>query len=190
METIQKKNATAQRWLSVHPNYVFVFVNIPNRKDKDREMIDGSSSPRVAVTAGHHGKGGIDGTHWLLKMYTSCWSRAAASRWTWAIHCLSGTQLSEKCRPPFSFFLTELTSLSPATQDDVVYRGRRVFLSLHKVFHGLHVQFSDIASEQQSSQWFVISFCLKRGKMIFSVIFWSAGTRESKGNIVKRWRMQ
>lgn len=65
-----------------------------------------------AITAGHHGEGGIDGTHWLVKMYTSCWSRAAASRWTWAIHCLSGTQLSEKCRPPFSPFLTPLTSLS------------------------------------------------------------------------------
>lgn len=52
--------------------------------------------PRLSAAAGRHGEAGIDSAHWLVKMYTSCWSRAAASRWTRAIHCLSGTQLSEK----------------------------------------------------------------------------------------------
>lgn len=48
-----------------------------------------------------------------------------------------------------------------------------VFLSVHKVFKemkmcsSVHMWFSDITSEQQSSWWFVISFCLKRGKNDF-----------------------
>lgn len=82
--------------------------------------LDWGCGPWLAVTVGHHGEGGIDGTRLLVKTYTSCWSRAAASRWTWAIHCLSGTQLSEERCPPFSFFLVLLTSLSFAAYDEVM----------------------------------------------------------------------
>lgn len=46
------------------------------------------------------------------------------------------------------------------------------------------VCFSDITSEQQSSLWFVISFCLKIGKNVFIVIFWS-DLRNWRGSIGK-----
>jgi len=85
--------------------------------------MDWGYGPWLAVIVGHHGEEGIDGSHWLVKMYTSCWSRAAASRWTWAIYCLSGTQLSEKCFPPLFSFLMALTSLSLATYDEAIGAG-------------------------------------------------------------------
>lgn len=116
----------------------------------DRWYLDRDCGPWLAVSAGHHGEGAMDGTHWLVKMYTSCWTRAAASRWTQAIHCLSGTQLSEKSSPPYSSFHTVLTSLSPAPGEG------GVFLSAHKVVRErtqphtvratVHVCFSDIVS--------------------------------------------
>lgn len=115
-------------------------------------------------------------------MYTSCWSRAAASRWTRAIHCLSGTQLSQKCRPPYSSFHAALTSLSPATLDDAVRPGRRV----HKVFKKktcTWVHFSDI-----TSVLCYFLFSIKRTNM-FRTIFGGCGTWESKRIIMKRWRI-
>lgn len=78
--------------------------------------------PWIAVTIGHHGEGGIDGPRWPVKTYTSCWSRAVASRWTWAIHCLSRRLPSEKCCP--LSFCVALTSLSFALLDVVTSKER------------------------------------------------------------------
>lgn len=33
-------------------------------------MIDAGRGPWLAVTTGHHGEGGIDGSHWLLTTYS------------------------------------------------------------------------------------------------------------------------
>lgn len=46
---------------------------------------------------------------------------AAASRWTWAIHCLSGTQLSQKYCPPHSFHAVLASLFLPTAYITALY---------------------------------------------------------------------
>lgn len=52
---------------SRHQNLLWISLYTAKEGKKDRGW-----SPWLAVTLGHHGEGGIDSTHWLLLIYTSC----------------------------------------------------------------------------------------------------------------------
>lgn len=125
-------------------------------------------------------------------MYTSRWSRAAASGWT--IHCLSGTQLSEKPRPPLSSSPPPPPPLLLPNEGFTRRLRRGGGGSLQEARWRRRTQFA-VRAPARALICQTLFFCLSGGKKKgkkkgLNVTFWSVGTRASRGSIVEGWRMR